>query len=101
LEGLDIVASSHAVLENNVEEPGIGGLRTNFPCARDLFGMQICFQAGRSEDPDNKARQRTTSTRRKQERGEAWRSVPCSALLGFLTVRVSSSVAIHNRPRDC
>jgi hypothetical protein len=59
------------------------------------FGMQICSQAGSSEDPDNKARQRTTSTRRKQERREAWRSVPCSALLGFLTVRVSSSVAIH------
>jgi hypothetical protein len=35
--GLDTVASSHAILENNVEEPGIGGLRTNFPCARDLF----------------------------------------------------------------
>jgi len=65
------------------------------------FGMQICFQAGRSEDPDNKARQRTTSTWRKQERREAWRNVPCSALLGFLTVRVSSSVAIHNRTRDC
>jgi hypothetical protein len=34
------------------------------------FGMQICFQAGRSEDPNNKARQRTTSTRRKQDRRE-------------------------------
>jgi hypothetical protein len=65
------------------------------------FGMQICFQAGRSGDPDDKAGQRTTSTRRKQERGETWRSGPCSALLGFLTVRVSSSVAIHNRPRGC
>ena len=65
------------------------------------FGMQICFQAGRSEDPDKKARQRTTSTRRKQELGEAWRSVPCSALLRLLTVKVSASVAIHNRPRDC
>ena len=48
LEGSDIVGSSHAVLENNVEELGIGGLRTNFPCARDLFWDADLFQ-GRKE----------------------------------------------------
>jgi len=71
------------VLENNVEELGVGGLRTNFPCARDLFWDADLFP-GRKEW--GSGRQGRTENHEHSKKAGARGGLEERSMLGFAGV---------------